>query len=124
MKLTEILAAECVKVPLNATDKTEAITELVDLLSERGKLTDRDEVLRAVLDVFRYTRFDFVTRQVLGQRLVPRLGHATAPNVGLDRLARLFHRLGQTLGGIGRVVAVLEVETQLIGVVEAITLAP
>ena len=50
MKLTEILAAECVKVPLTATSKTEAITELVDLLAERGKLTDRDEVLQAVLD--------------------------------------------------------------------------
>ncbi len=50
MKLTEILAAECVKVPLNATTKTEAITELVDVLAETGKLTDRDEVLKAVLD--------------------------------------------------------------------------
>ncbi len=50
MKLTDILPLDCVCVPLNAADKTEAITELVDLLHDRGKLTDRDLVLRAVLD--------------------------------------------------------------------------
>ena len=50
MKLTEILPADCVRVPLKAADKSGAITELVDLLAERDKLTDRDTVLQAVLD--------------------------------------------------------------------------
>lgn len=50
MKLTEILAADCLRVPLVATDKTGAITELVDLLAERGRIADRDKVLTAVLN--------------------------------------------------------------------------
>ena len=50
MKLTDILPADCVRVPLEASDKTEAITELVDLLHETGRVTDRDAVLRTVLD--------------------------------------------------------------------------
>lgn len=50
MKLTEILSRSCVRVPLEATDKEGAITELVDLMSEAGKIRDRDAVLRAVLE--------------------------------------------------------------------------
>ncbi len=50
MKLTDILAPTCIRVPLKSTDKTGAITELVDLLAEAGKISDRDAVLRAVLD--------------------------------------------------------------------------
>ena len=38
------------RVPLQATDKTGAITELVDMLDENGVIRDRDAVLRAVLD--------------------------------------------------------------------------
>ena len=50
MKLTDILPANCVRDPLEASGKTEAITELVDLLHETGRVTDRDAVLRTVLD--------------------------------------------------------------------------
>jgi fructose-specific phosphotransferase system IIA component len=50
MTLTDILSRACVRVPLKATDKAGVITELVDLLAEAGKITDRDAVLRAVLD--------------------------------------------------------------------------
>ena len=50
MKLTEILSADCIKVPVQATDKTSVITELVDLLDQRDKLSNRDLVLRAVLE--------------------------------------------------------------------------
>lgn len=49
MKLTTILDQRCVCVPMTATDKTSAITELVDLIAETGQLVDRDQVLRAVL---------------------------------------------------------------------------
>ncbi len=49
MKITDILQKTCVRVPLKSTDKTAAITELVHLLEEGGRLTDRDEVLKAVL---------------------------------------------------------------------------
>jgi mannitol/fructose-specific phosphotransferase system IIA component (Ntr-type) len=38
-----------VRAPLVADEKTAAITELVDLLAEQGLLTDRDDVLNAVL---------------------------------------------------------------------------
>lgn len=49
MKITEILRPQCVRVPLAATEKKAAITELVDLLNEQGMLGDRDDVLSAVL---------------------------------------------------------------------------
>ena len=49
MKLTEILKPECIRAPLVAGEKYAAITELVDLLAEQGLLTDRDDVLNAVL---------------------------------------------------------------------------
>ncbi|MBN1513181.1 MAG: PTS sugar transporter subunit IIA, partial [Phycisphaerae bacterium] len=50
MKLTEILTKDCIRVPLEATDKTNAITELVDLLADKGRISQRDVVLQAVLD--------------------------------------------------------------------------
>ena len=49
MILTQILQANCVKVPLESTDKEGAITELVDLLGANGLLLDRDVALEAVL---------------------------------------------------------------------------
>jgi len=49
MKILDILSADQIRMPLVAKDKTGAITELVDLLAERGKLSDRDAVLQAVL---------------------------------------------------------------------------
>ena len=50
MKLTDILTRECVCVPLKASEKTEAITELADILAEHKRITDRDPVLQAVLE--------------------------------------------------------------------------
>ena len=50
MKLTEILTPECIRVPLKVATKTEAITELVDLLAECGQISDRDVVLKAVME--------------------------------------------------------------------------
>lgn len=49
MKISEILKPECVRVPLLSTEKSAAITELVDVLQEGGQLQDRDAVLKAVL---------------------------------------------------------------------------
>ena len=49
MKITEILEKDCLRVPLQAAEKTAVITELVDLLHARGQFSDRDEVLRAIL---------------------------------------------------------------------------
>lgn len=49
MKITEILTVDSVRVPLKAADKKAAITELVDLLHEQGKFTDRQVVLEAVM---------------------------------------------------------------------------
>ena len=50
MKLTSILPRDCVRAPMKATTKIEAITELVDLLASSGRVNDRDRVLQAVLD--------------------------------------------------------------------------
>ncbi|HNQ24977.1 MAG TPA: PTS sugar transporter subunit IIA [Phycisphaerae bacterium] len=49
MKITGFLNPACIRVPLHATTKVAAITELVDLLNANGRLTDRDVVLQAVL---------------------------------------------------------------------------
>jgi fructose-specific phosphotransferase system IIA component len=50
MRITEILDIKCVKVPLAAQEKFQAITELVDLLDARGLLDDYDAVLKAVME--------------------------------------------------------------------------
>ncbi len=49
MILTQILQANCVKVPVENKDKETVITELVDLLDANGLLLDRDIALEAVL---------------------------------------------------------------------------
>ena len=49
MVLTQILQENCVKVPLESTDKESAIKELVDLLDQQGQLLSKDEALKAVL---------------------------------------------------------------------------
>ena len=50
MKITELIDQHCIRVSLAATEKTAAITELVDMLSEKGLLDDREVVLQAVLE--------------------------------------------------------------------------
>lgn len=50
MKLTEYLPPTLVKVPLDSTDKTGAITELIDLVASQHLTTSRDALLKAVLD--------------------------------------------------------------------------
>lgn len=49
MTLTQILQANCIKVPVESRDKEAVITELIDLLDAGGALTDRDVALEAVL---------------------------------------------------------------------------
>jgi len=48
MRLTDILRPDCVKVPLAATAKQDAIFELVDLLVACGAVTAREEMCQAV----------------------------------------------------------------------------
>ena len=50
MKLTDILTPECIQVPLNAATKSEAIAELVALLAEHGRISDREGTLKAVME--------------------------------------------------------------------------
>ena len=49
MLLTQILHPDCVKVPVQNTEKEAAIIELIDLLNAKGFFTNRDEVVNAVL---------------------------------------------------------------------------
>ena len=49
MVLTQILRVDCVKVPLESSEKIAAITELVDLLNSEKLLRNRDTALVAVL---------------------------------------------------------------------------
>jgi len=50
IRITDYLTPDLVKIPLASTDKTAAITELVDLLASRGKTRDRNGLLNAVLE--------------------------------------------------------------------------
>ncbi|MBW7905692.1 MAG: PTS sugar transporter subunit IIA [Phycisphaerae bacterium] len=49
MDLSSILTLDRIRVPLVSGEKTGIITELIDLLAERGALRNRDAVLEAVL---------------------------------------------------------------------------
>jgi len=48
MRLTEILSRDCIKVPLEASTKQEAILELADVLASKAGLSDPDELKQAV----------------------------------------------------------------------------
>lgn len=50
MHLTEILKPQNIKIPLESKVKSEAIRELVDLLSRNGDVTDAKKVLESVLE--------------------------------------------------------------------------
>ncbi len=50
MKLTDYLSRPLVKVPLDAKDKTQAITELVDMVAEQNLTDARDLLLEAVIE--------------------------------------------------------------------------
>ncbi len=50
MQLTDILELNCVKVPLQAADKTAAIKELIDLLAQNVTFNDYNAVYRAVME--------------------------------------------------------------------------
>jgi fructose-specific phosphotransferase system IIA component len=50
MRLIDILKPENIKVPLEAHSKTEAISELVNVLAKNGTVTDAKKVLDAVLE--------------------------------------------------------------------------
>ncbi len=50
MRLTDILAPDCIKVPMSATDKGGAIAEMVELLDAAGKLSDPQLMCRAALE--------------------------------------------------------------------------
>ncbi|MCK4872769.1 MAG: PTS sugar transporter subunit IIA [Phycisphaerales bacterium] len=46
--LLDILTPECIKVPLEATDKRAAIEELVDVLDDAGRISDPDAIKHAI----------------------------------------------------------------------------
>jgi len=50
MRLTEVLKPQNIRVPLVAVNKTDAITELVQLLYANGEVTDVKSVLASVLE--------------------------------------------------------------------------
>jgi mannitol/fructose-specific phosphotransferase system IIA component (Ntr-type) len=50
MRLTDVLKPQNIRVPLVATTKTDAITELVQLLYANGEITDPKSVLSSVLE--------------------------------------------------------------------------
>lgn len=49
MELTSIMRPENMTLKLRATERVEAIKELIDLLYASGAITDKEEILKAVL---------------------------------------------------------------------------
>ncbi len=49
MNLTQILQMDCIKVPLSSRNKEAAISELIDVLNNKGLLSNKDVALDAVL---------------------------------------------------------------------------
>src|SRR4051812_36207982 len=49
MKITQLLTKETVLLSINSKEKHDAIDELVDVLFEAGKLTDREQYKEAIL---------------------------------------------------------------------------
>ena len=49
MVLTQILQPTSIKAPLEGTDKDSAITELIDTLAVNGQISNREQVLEAVM---------------------------------------------------------------------------
>jgi fructose-specific phosphotransferase system IIA component len=50
MRLTDVLKPQNIRVPIVATNKTAAITELVQLLEANGEISDSKSVLASVLE--------------------------------------------------------------------------
>lgn len=49
MELSKLVTLDRIRVPIKAGEKQAVITELIDLLAEKGDLADRDAALEAVL---------------------------------------------------------------------------
>jgi len=49
-KLNEVITPDCIKVPLSARNKREAIEELVEVLCRAGRIPEKDPLLEAVLE--------------------------------------------------------------------------
>jgi fructose-specific phosphotransferase system IIA component len=50
LKVTDILTPAAIQLDLVATDKTDVLTQLVDLVVGTGKVSDRDALLKVILD--------------------------------------------------------------------------
>ncbi|HMW33755.1 MAG TPA: PTS sugar transporter subunit IIA [bacterium] len=50
MKLSEILNAKLIRIPLLQSNKQDIILEMLDVLVESGKISDREKVLQSVLE--------------------------------------------------------------------------
>jgi mannitol/fructose-specific phosphotransferase system IIA component (Ntr-type) len=50
MELTDLVKQSCIKVPLAATNKADAIAELVDVLAQQGVIGDAQVITTAVME--------------------------------------------------------------------------
>lgn len=50
MKLSDIVTDDLIIIPLKSEDKVSVIKEMVDHLYEKKKISNRDKILRAILD--------------------------------------------------------------------------
>lgn len=50
MKISEYLSKQTIKVGLESTNKKDAISELVDVLEKVGKISDKGNILKSLMD--------------------------------------------------------------------------
>lgn len=87
MRLLDLLDRDNVKVELEATDKEEAIAELIDLLARTGRISDRNGALDAVM-----VRENQQTTGIGGGVAVPHAKHKS--------IQKLTAALGVTRAGV------------------------
>ena len=87
MRLTDIIRSECIKVPLEATDKLQAIAELLALLDAEGLVKDSAAVLQAV------TEREAVRSTGIGQGFA--IPHGKSPHV--DELVLAIGKLDEPI---------------------------
>ena len=87
IQLTDILELSCIKIPIQATEKYQSITELMDLLAQSGKLADYHTALQAVLDR------EAIRSTGVGQGFAIPHGKTTA----VDRLVMAIGKLEQPI---------------------------
>ena len=93
MKLTTLLNSSLIKLELNSDNKSDVLEELVDLMVEENKVSDRDAFLKAVMaregicttGIGRGIQDGYTTPSVIDQGIQSAQAQTTAENIAHDQ---------------------------------------